>query len=64
VTRTRLTIDQLRAARRRREQYFGAWLPEPLLTDTGGDPAELADVSDSLSLSAAGRAGPGSLGAP
>jgi DNA-directed RNA polymerase specialized sigma24 family protein len=31
---TRLAIDQLRSARRRRETYVGPWLPEPLLTDT------------------------------
>jgi RNA polymerase sigma-70 factor (TIGR02957 family) len=48
---TRVAIDQLRSARRQREQYFGPWLPEPLLTDASEDPAELADMSDSLSLS-------------
>jgi RNA polymerase sigma-70 factor (TIGR02957 family) len=48
---TRLAIDQLRSARRQREQYFGPWLPEPLLTDARSDPAELADMSDSLSMS-------------
>jgi RNA polymerase sigma-70 factor (TIGR02957 family) len=48
---TRLAIDQLRSARRTRERYFGPWLPEPLLTDEGSDPAELAEMSDSLSLS-------------
>jgi RNA polymerase sigma-70 factor (ECF subfamily) len=29
---TRLCIDELRSARRRRETYVGPWLPEPLLT--------------------------------
>src|SRR5438067_7386737 len=47
---TRLAIDQLRSARRRRETYFGPWLPEPLLTAAEPGPAELADMSDSLSL--------------
>jgi len=48
---TRLAIDQLRSARRRREQYVGDWLPEPLLTDEGeGDPARAAELGDSLSL--------------
>ena len=48
---TRLAIDQLRSARRQRETYFGPWLPEPLLTSPDADPAALADMSDSLSLS-------------
>jgi RNA polymerase sigma-70 factor (TIGR02957 family) len=48
---TRLAIDQLRSARRQREEYFGPWLPEPLLTDARADPSELADMSDSLSMS-------------
>ena len=30
---TRLSIDHLKSARVRREQYVGQWLPEPLLTD-------------------------------
>jgi RNA polymerase sigma-70 factor (TIGR02957 family) len=48
---TRLAIDQLRSAHRQRETYFGPWLPEPLLTATDADPAQLSDMSDSLSLS-------------
>ena len=28
---TRLSIDRLRAAKRERETYAGAWLPEPLV---------------------------------
>jgi RNA polymerase sigma-70 factor (ECF subfamily) len=47
---TRLGIDQLRSARRRRETYVGDWLPEPLLTDDEDDPARHAEVADSLSL--------------
>jgi hypothetical protein len=39
---TRLSIDQLRSARVRRESYVGTWLPEPLLTDTESD--EIAAV--------------------
>jgi RNA polymerase sigma-70 factor (ECF subfamily) len=46
---TRLAIDQLRSARNRRENYFGEWLPEPLLTD-GDDPARAAEEADSLSM--------------
>ena len=48
---TRLSIDHLKSARVRREQYVGQWLPEPLLTDdsTPG-PAAHAETADSLSL--------------
>ena len=34
---TRLSIDELRSARSRRETYVGPWLPEPLLTDSRPD---------------------------
>lgn len=39
LTRTvsRLALDALRAARRRRETYVGPWLPEPLVDDDGPD---------------------------
>jgi RNA polymerase sigma-70 factor (ECF subfamily) len=53
---TRLAISHLRSARVRRESYVGAWLPEPLLSGTfggfggGPDPAERAEMSDSLSM--------------
>ena len=47
---TRLAIDQLRSARVRREHYAGEWLPEPLVADTSADPAEQAELADSLSL--------------
>jgi RNA polymerase sigma-70 factor, ECF subfamily len=46
---TRLTIDRLRSARRRREQYVGPWLPEPILTDR--DPAHIVEADESLTLS-------------
>jgi RNA polymerase sigma-70 factor, ECF subfamily len=46
---SRLSIDALTSARARREEYFGPWLPEPLLVDEAG-PAEEAELSDSLSL--------------
>ena len=32
---TRLSIDELRSARARRESYVGDWLPEPLVTGVG-----------------------------
>jgi RNA polymerase sigma-70 factor (ECF subfamily) len=47
---TRLSIDHLRSARVRREEYVGEWLPEPLLVDTESDPAADAEMSDTLSL--------------
>jgi RNA polymerase sigma-70 factor (TIGR02957 family) len=47
---TRLCIDQLRSARVRRERYVGEWLPEPLIEDGRSDPADHAEVADSLSL--------------
>jgi RNA polymerase sigma-70 factor (ECF subfamily) len=48
---TRLAIDQLRSARAHRETYFGPWLPEPMITSPDQDPAEVAEMADSLSLS-------------
>lgn len=47
---TRLSIDHLRSARVRREQYVGEWLPEPIVTDPALGPEEHAELSDSLSL--------------
>jgi RNA polymerase sigma-70 factor (TIGR02957 family) len=48
---TRLAIDHQRSARVQRETYFGPWLPEPLLTTDEPDPAEVAEMADSLSMS-------------
>ena len=52
---TRLAISHLRSARVRREAYVGAWLPEPIVEGglapaTPPDPAERAEMSDSLSM--------------
>ncbi|WP_028059902.1 RNA polymerase sigma factor SigJ [Candidatus Solirubrobacter pratensis] len=47
---TRLAINDLRSARARREQYFGEWLPEPIITDRDDDPARHAETADSVSL--------------
>ena len=46
----RLSIDQLRSARARRETYPGDWLPEPVVSDPESDPARSAEMADSLSL--------------
>jgi RNA polymerase sigma-70 factor (ECF subfamily) len=45
---TRLCIDRLRSARRQREEYFGIWLPEPLV-QTASSPESNAALADSLS---------------
>ncbi len=60
---TRLAIDRLTSARRRREVYVGPWLPEPLTIESldaatvraassgpSSDPATLAVGSESLEL--------------
>jgi RNA polymerase sigma-70 factor (ECF subfamily) len=47
---TRLAINELRSARARRERYVGEWLPEPIITDRADDPAQQAEMADSLSL--------------
>ena len=49
---TRISIDVLRSARRRREQYVGPWFPEPLLEDPYQDPQRSAELADSLSTAA------------
>jgi RNA polymerase sigma-70 factor (TIGR02957 family) len=43
-------LNRLRAARARREAYVGPWLPEPLLTETGPDPADRAELAESVSM--------------
>src|SRR5467141_2612072 len=35
---SRLCMNHLQSARVQREEYVGEWLPEPLVTDPGGDP--------------------------
>jgi RNA polymerase sigma-70 factor, ECF subfamily len=49
---TRISIDVLRSARVRREEYVGPWIPEPLLTDPYQDPERSAELADSLSMAA------------
>ena len=49
---TRISIDVLRSARVRREQYVGPWFPEPLLTDPYSDPERSAELADSVSMAA------------
>jgi RNA polymerase sigma-70 factor (ECF subfamily) len=49
---TRISIDVLRSARVRREEYVGPWFPEPLLSDPYEDPARSAELADSVSMAA------------
>jgi RNA polymerase sigma-70 factor, ECF subfamily len=49
---TRVSIDVLRSARVRREEYAGEWFPEPLLTDPYQDPERSAELADSVSMAA------------
>ena len=52
ATVTRISIDVLRSARVRREQYVGPWFPEPLLSDPYQEPARSAELADSVSMAA------------
>ena len=47
---SRLSINHLQSARVQREEYFGEWLPEPIVTGLGSDPLELLRVDESLSM--------------
>jgi RNA polymerase sigma-70 factor (TIGR02957 family) len=49
---TRISIDVLRSARVRREEYTGPWFPEPLLADPYEDPERSAELADSVSMAA------------
>jgi RNA polymerase sigma-70 factor (ECF subfamily) len=46
---TRQALNALRAQARRREEYVGPWLPEPLLVDTGDASADLV-LAESVSM--------------
>ncbi|TDD01918.1 RNA polymerase sigma-70 factor [Nonomuraea diastatica] len=45
---TRRSLDRLRTLRRRKEDYIGSWLPEPLLT--APDVAENVELAESVSM--------------
>jgi RNA polymerase sigma-70 factor, ECF subfamily len=47
---TNTALNRLRSVRSRREAYIGPWLPEPLLTETGPDAAERAELTESVSM--------------
>ena len=52
ATTTRISIDRLRSAKARREQYVGIWLPEPVLTEWPATPEDIEELSneDSVAL--------------
>ncbi|HSI62083.1 MAG TPA: sigma factor, partial [Candidatus Saccharimonadia bacterium] len=50
---SRLCLDRLKSARVQREQYYGTWLPEPLVdaqADESGIPGAQVDESVSIAL--------------
>lgn len=47
---TRQALNHLRARSRRREEYVGPWLPEPLRTETSGDASEDVLLAESVSM--------------
>jgi RNA polymerase sigma-70 factor, ECF subfamily len=47
---TRLSIDRLRSAKARREEYVGPWLPEPIATGEGSDVAGTVILDETLSM--------------
>ena len=50
---TRLCMDQLDLAYRKRELYVGPWLPEPIITATtteAADPEKRVEMEESISL--------------
>ncbi len=47
---TRLSIDQLRCARHRRELYSGPWLPEPIIGSESEGPASAMELAQECEL--------------
>ena len=50
---TRLCLNQLQSAQRKREVYVGPWLPEPILTEETpeeADPEQRVEIQESISL--------------
>jgi RNA polymerase sigma-70 factor, ECF subfamily len=56
---SRLALDRLKSAQRRRETYVGPWLPEPVVSmgspvaagrSGGEDPAQMAEMAESLTF--------------
>ena len=47
---SRLCLNHLKSARLKREEYFGQWLPEPILTGPAGNPYATSQMDQSLSM--------------
>ena len=47
---TRLCLNHRQSARVKREEYFGQWLPEPVLTGPDADPYVAFQTEDSVSM--------------
>lgn len=51
---SRIALDRLSSAQRRRETYVGPWLPEPVVTTAvpseSSDPADVVELQESLTL--------------
>ncbi|AQA02074.1 RNA polymerase subunit sigma-24 [Mycobacterium sp. MS1601] len=47
---TRQSLNALRQSSRRREEYVGPWLPEPLLIDAGADASADVVLAESVSM--------------
>lgn len=47
---SRLCLDRLKSARVQREQYYGTWLPEPLVDSLATEPTHPIDESVSIAL--------------
>ena len=47
---SRLALDELKSARRRRETYVGPWLPEPVRTAAPAATEEAVELAESLTL--------------
>lgn len=53
TTTTRLALDRIRTLARRREEYVGPWLPEPVAVATAGsgvDPEGASELAESMTL--------------
>lgn len=53
TTTTRLALDRIRTLARRREDYVGPWLPEPVTlaaTDPSSDPSDALELAQSMTL--------------
>ncbi len=47
---TRKALDHLKSAQKKRENYVGMWLPEPLHTTTQDTPEDRVELSESLTI--------------